>query len=261
MFEGRIVPSGAEILDAISNEKLALYVQPKVSIPSGKHEIVGGEALLRWVEGGSAVYSPVDIIHSAYKSGMTGQLNEFIFRKTAEIAQECCRDGLSIPISFNLSRCEFEDPDLPFRLAELLEKSGVLPSRLIVEITEESLFPDRDRALQVLETFREIGFSLSLDDFGSGYASVTDLYRLPLSEVKFDRSLIADIDCKVEARTVVRALAALMRELGLPICAEGVETQTALDFLRTTGCQTAQGYYFSGAVPVHSFIEMVKKAQ
>lgn len=252
-----ITPDALE--NAISNGELVLYYQPKVDLRHGEeYPIIGAEALVRWTHPTRGLVPPDQFIPMAEETALIGPLTEETLRLAAGQLREWRCKGIELPVSVNLSPLHLTDLTLPDRLASLLRTNQIDPGLLIVEVTEQAAMADVGKATDILTRLRLKSIEVSLDDFGAGYSSLVEIYRMPLSELKFDRSLIVDLDRDAGARTVVKGLMALMKELKLPVCAEGVETAKTARLLQSIGCETAQGFFFARPMPAHEFFEFVK---
>jgi len=245
--------------NAIRNGELVVYYQPKVDLRFGdEYPIVGAEALVRWQHPTRGLVPPDRFIPMAEETALIGPLTEEVLRITAEQLTDWRRQNVSLPVSVNLSPLQLTDLTLPDRLASLLRTYQIDPRLLIVEVTEQAAMADIGKATDILTRLRLKSIEVSLDDFGAGFSSLVEIYRMPLSELKFDRSLITDLDRDSGARTVVKGLLALMKELKLPACAEGVETAKTARLLQSIGCETAQGFYFARPMPAYEFLEFAK---
>ncbi|MEM6302827.1 MAG: EAL domain-containing protein, partial [Pseudomonadota bacterium] len=242
---------------AISSDELVLHYQPKVDFQSNLGpEIVSCEGLVRWNHPEKGVLLPGAFVPKAEAWGLVGALTEAVLAQAIQQQIKWSSMGISCQISFNLSPSQLTDLSLPDRLADQVVSAGVDPSLLTAEVTEQAAMADIAKATDVLTRLRLKGFGVSLDDFGTGYSSLAELYRLPLSEIKFGRVLIIDTDIDRDARVVVRALAALANTLGIPVCAEGVETKSQARFVRDVGCSIGQGFVFSKALPAVEFMKL-----
>jgi EAL domain-containing protein (putative c-di-GMP-specific phosphodiesterase class I)/ActR/RegA family two-component response regulator len=248
----------AELAGAIAEGQLEPFFQPKVNLLAGMDfPIIGAEALVRWNHPVRGLVPPGAFIPLAEENGLIGALTEVVLTRTIAHLRQWMDAGIAVPVSVNLSPNQLTDLSLPDHIADLLAAAGVSPSLLIVEITEQAAMADIGLATDILTRLRLKGIAVSLDDFGAGYSSLVEIYRLPLSEMKFDRSLIVDIDRDEDARTVVKALVPLARALDLTVCAEGIETAQSALFLQAIGCHRAQGYYFSKPVPADAFTTLL----
>ena len=205
----------------------------------------GAEALARWHHPELGLVPPDRFIPLAEKTGLIGRLTEAMFNAIITHIQSWAKAGIALPISLNLSPRQLTDLSLPDAISDRLRQVGIDPSLLIIEVTEQAAMTDIDAATDILTRLRLKEIQVSLDDFGAGYSSLVEIYRLPLSEIKFDRSLVKDLDHDADARTVVRALTQLANTLDLTVCVEGAETAETAAFLKASGCHRAQGFYFS----------------
>ncbi len=239
---------------AIDQSELVLHFQPKIDLRRADiFPIVGSEALVRWMHPVRGLVPPGEFIPLAEDSGLIGPMTEVVLRDAVAQLAAWRNQGFELPVSVNLSPRQLTDLTLPDRMIALLTDAGLDPSLLVAEITEQAAMSDIGKATDILTRLRLKDIAVSLDDFGAGYSSLVEIYRMPLSELKLDRSLIVDLDNDPDARTVVKALVALARELGLPVCAEGVETDRTAAFLQSIGCEKAQGYFFSKPLPAEDF--------
>jgi EAL domain-containing protein (putative c-di-GMP-specific phosphodiesterase class I) len=168
--------------------------------------------------------------------------------------------GIDVLMSVNLSARNLLDTELPQRVAEILDRHGVRPDRLIVEVTESAAMADPHRAVAVLTALRATGVGVSVDDFGTGNASIEYLAKLPASEIKIDRSFITDILTDSRAEAIVRSTIDLARNLGLTVVAEGIETEMVLNHVTALGCDTGQGYFISRPQPAEQLTSMLSGA-
>lgn len=244
---------------AIGTGELVLHFQPKIDLRKGNvFPVIGCEALVRWMHPTRGLLPPADFVPLAEEDGLIGPLTEVVLRQT--INQLCAwrQHGIELPVSINLSPVLLTDLTLPDRMACLLSDADLDPSFLVVEITEQAAMQDIDKAADILTRLRIKRIPISLDDFGAGYSSLVEIYRLPLSELKLDRSLIVEVGHDDDARTVVKALIGLAHELKLEVCAEGVETAQAAEFLQVSGCDMAQGFFFGKPLSEAEFFDFIK---
>ncbi len=231
------------LVEAIERDQLEVHYQPKITLATGL--IDSCEALVRWRCPERGLVPPGSFIPLAEDAGMIGDITDIVVQKTIAQMAAWKSQGFQLPVSVNLSPTQLTDLALPDRIAQMLAQAGILAENLVVEVTEQAAMADIASATDILTRLRLKNICVSLDDFGSGYSSLSEMYRLPLSELKFDRSLITDLDTSEDARIVVRALVALTKTLGVPVCAEGIETVETAEFLRSIECEKAQGFYFS----------------
>lgn len=249
-----------QIESAIQSGQIVPYFQPKVDLlaETGAPRVVGAEALVRWVDDTGELRNPGDFLAEVEAFGLMPTVTSAILSGIVDellCLQE--RNGAMVPISINVPPTMLHELDLPDQIFSHLRKAGLGPEWLVIEVTEESAMQDPAKAIDILTRLRLKGFSVSLDDFGTGFTSIVELYRMPFSELKLDRSIICDLSQDEDARTVARGLVALSHELGMPVCAEGVEDQDTADFLRSIGCERAQGFHFAKPLPADEFTRFV----
>jgi predicted signal transduction protein with EAL and GGDEF domain/FixJ family two-component response regulator len=246
-----------ELRRAFENSQLEVYYQPKYETSSLK--VVGGEALLRWFHPQRGQIPTADFVAVAEETGLIGDIGRWTL-------QQVCRDlgtwrsqGLNVPsIAVNVSGREFMRPDVLVRISEVVERAHLSPSLFELELTEGVLMRDAEAARRSLLALKEFGFSLAMDDFGTGYCSLNYLKRFPLDTLKIDRSFVADIGTDPGDAAIVRAIIALGHNLNLKIVAEGVATLEQLRFMRTEGCDAVQGFLMSPAVTAGIFAGLLR---
>lgn len=237
-----------ELEQAIAEHELTLVYQPKLAIASGVPRIHGVEALVRWHHPRRGLLEPRHFLRAAEEHGLMTNLTDFVMTEAVRQAAHWRDCGLNLELVINLSTELVRDGAFPERLAVLLEENEFPPQQLVLDVTESPSVADRDLLLDVFTRLRILGVGLSLDNFGTGLSSLTEIYRVPYSELKVDHALIADVTREREAHVVVQAIVNLAHELHLAVCAEGVETRQMLDFVRGAGFDTAQGRFFSEPV-------------
>jgi diguanylate cyclase (GGDEF)-like protein len=237
----------AELRRAIVRDELVLHYQPKVSLDTG--ELTGVEALVRWQHPSRGLLGPDEFVPLAERTGAVADLTRWVVDR-ALAQQRAWRDeGVDLPVAVNLAAANIVDVTLPAAVAELLKRHGVAGERLECEISEHTVMADPVRATDVLGGLRALGVRLSLDDFGTGHSSLAYLKRLPLDEVKIDRSFVAGMAEDENDAVIVRSTIDLARNLGLQVVAEGVETAEIMRELAELRCDVAQGYYISRPLP------------
>jgi EAL domain-containing protein (putative c-di-GMP-specific phosphodiesterase class I) len=237
-----------EIEHAITEPQLKLLYQPKVAISSGTVKIQGVEALVRWQHPRRGLLEPAHFLGAIEQHGLMSQLTDFVMTEAVRQGAVWRGLGLALEVVVNLSTELVRDRAFPERLATLLEENDFPNQALTLDVTESGSVADRDLLLDVFARLRMLGVGLSLDNFGTGLSSLTEIYRTPFSEVKVDHSLIADAPREREARIVVQAIVNLAHTLQLAVCAEGVESSQMYEFVRSAGFDTAQGRFFSEPV-------------
>jgi diguanylate cyclase (GGDEF)-like protein len=237
----------AELRRALSGGELLLHYQPKVAVDGGA--VTGVEALVRWQHPERGLLGPGEFVPLAERTGTVSDLTRWVL--DAALAQ--CRRwrdaGIDLPVAINLAAANIVDATLPDAVAEALERHGVPGDRLECEISEDTVMADPLRAMDVLDRLREMGLRLSLDDFGTGHSSLAYLKRLPLDEVKIDRSFVLGMTEDENDAVIVRSTIDLARNLGLDVVAEGVENAEILRGLGDLRCDVAQGFHLSRPLP------------
>ena len=237
-----------DLRHAADRDELRLHYQPKVDIASGA--ILGVEALVRWQHPERGLLGPGLFIPLAEQHGLIGRIGNWVMARACQDAAAWAAAGLPpVKVSINVSRPQFEGGLLPRTLQRVLQRTGLAPDRLVLELTESMLMRDAGTALEQMHAIKALGARLSIDDFGTGYSSFAYLKRFPLDELKIDRSFIIDLPGGERDLAIVRTIVSLGHDLGLHVVAEGVETSGQLDALRTTGCDEYQGFLFSRPVP------------
>ncbi len=237
----------ADLRRAIERDELLLYYQPQANVRDGA--LYGVEALVRWNHPERGLLAPTAFIPLAEETRLIGPLTQWVIRAALRQLAEWQAIGIDVRVAVNLSAHDIHDVAFPDRLAGLLAESGVAPDRLELEITEGILLADPRRARESLLRLRTLGIGIAIDDFGTGYSSLNYLQRLPVDELKIDRSFVGDMASEEGARAIVRAVIDLADDLGLRVVAEGVEDLATWEVLAALGCDAAQGYYFSPPLP------------
>jgi diguanylate cyclase (GGDEF)-like protein len=241
-----------ELRRAIEREELVLHYQPKASLGNGT--VTHVEALVRWQRPEHGMVPPNEFIPLAEHTGLIKQLSAFVLDAALRQLRAWLDLGLDLGVAVNLSARNLLEADLPDQIAELLLLRGVEANRLVLEITESTIMADPARALSVLSRLSEMGIRLSIDDFGVGYSSLSYLKRLPVDELKIDRSFVAQMDSDEDDAFIVRSTIDLGRNLGLSVVAEGVETEAVWDELSELGCDYAQGWYLGRPMPAADLV-------
>jgi EAL domain-containing protein (putative c-di-GMP-specific phosphodiesterase class I) len=195
---------------------------------------------------------PDRFIGLAEETGLIGAVTDVVLQTGIRQLAVWHRTGLPLRLSVNLSPRLVRELDFPDRLEAMMASHGLATSCLALEITETAALEDPSRTRDILTRLRVKGFGLSLDDFGTGWSSVTQLYQMPFNELKIDKSLGLELQHSREARTIVRSLVDLAHNLGLEVCTEGVETEAALEFLGSVRCDLAQGYHLGRPMPAEA---------
>ncbi len=249
---------GAALRSALQRNELQLHYQPKIDAKDGR--IVGTEALLRWVRPQHGMVPPDRFIPLAEEMGLIGPIGAWVIHQACQQAAAWHRSGLGpFAVSVNVSGHQFHDTDLHSIIQQALAESRLDPRYLMLEITESMLTGNIERNIDIMHQIKATGAKLSIDDFGTGYSSLSYLKRFPIDELKIDRSFIVDIKFSREDKAIVEAIVAMARSLQLSVVAEGVENMEQLIALRNTGCNIAQGYYFSKPVSAAAFEQFCER--
>ena len=241
----------SELRHAVEHNELRLFLQPKISLATG--QVVAAEALVRWQHPQRGLVPPDSFIPFCEQTGFVRQLTLWMFDEAARQWTQLQLAGLPLRIAVNLSTRDLLDLEFPARLEKLLSKHGVAPEGFCLEITESAIMDDPQRAESTLKRLSDRGFKLSIDDFGTGYSSLAYLKRLPVDELKIDKSFVMAMEREVDDAKIVRSTIDLAHNMGLTVVAEGVENAAIWDLLREQGCDEAQGYHMSRPLPVADF--------
>ena len=242
---------------ALERAEFVLHYQPQVDLVSGA--ICGAEALLRWHSPELGAVAPVEFIPIAERSGLIGALGEWVMRQACLQLVAWRRAGLpALRVGVNLAASQLRQPDLAERLQALLLETGADPACLGIELTESMVMTDVEGAATVLRAIKNIGVQISLDDFGTGFSSLSCLSRLPIDVVKVDKSFVRDVTADAQDVSVTRAIIQMTHGLQMRAMAEGVETEGQLALLVAAGCDEVQGFWFSKAVAADDFAAMVR---
>lgn len=242
---------------ALKGGEFSVYFQPQIDLKSGM--VTSMEALLRWNKGNGAVVSPADFIPLAEETGLIVPLGEFVLETSCKAMQLFDGVGYSdIRVSVNLSPIQFEQEKLVDMVVSNLERNGVDPNKLELEITESTLMTDIDQSINKLNQLMKHGISVAIDDFGTGHSSLYYLKNLPINVLKIDRSFVNDITTDASDAQIVKAIVLMAHSLGLSTVAEGVETVEQLQLLQSFECEMVQGFYYSKPLPLEEVIPYLK---
>jgi diguanylate cyclase (GGDEF)-like protein len=246
----------AELRRAIDQEELVLYYQPKAELQSGR--VVGVEALVRWQHPERGLLPPGEFVPLAERTGLIRELMLWVLDAALRQLRDWEQEGVELSISVNLSARDLLDFELPTTVEALLQRYGLPAGRLELEITESVILADPMRARVVLSRLNALGVQLAIDDFGSGYSSLAYLKRLPVGQIKIDRSFVMNMERDENDAVIVRSTIDLARNLGLSVVAEGVETEPVWVDLARLECDFAQGYYLSRPIPAQALAQWVR---
>jgi diguanylate cyclase (GGDEF)-like protein len=249
-FDARRLVLLGEVRGALERGDFILFYQPKFDLRT--RSVTGVEALVRWRHSEHGLLSPSDFIPLVEQTALIGPLTLNVIDQALRQMVAWRRRGIDLDMAVNLSARNLLDPALPGQVADLLARHGIAAARLTVEVTESAAMADPDRAVAVLRALRASGVGVSIDDFGTGNASIEYLASLPANEIKIDRSFVTDILADPRAEAIVRATIDLARNLGLTVVAEGIETEAVIEHLTSLGCETGQGYLLSRPLAAES---------
>ena len=242
-----------ELKKAINNDELVLYYQPQINIVGG--ELKGVEALVRWQHPLKGLIFPDQFIRLAEENNLINALTERVIYLAVTQNKKWQNQGLDIKISVNVSADNIVHLNLPEKLKKLTDQFDVKAENIVLELTESAVMGELTASLDVLNRLRMKGFSLSIDDFGTGHSSLSHLYQAPFTELKIDKQFIMQMLEDTEAMVIVKICIMLGKMLGMDIVAEGVETQEIFDELKKMGCEIAQGYLLSRPIPADDLLD------
>lgn len=243
---------------ALQNEEFILHYQPKYGVENNK--LLGVEALIRWQHPSFGLVMPERFISSLEENGLIIAVGEWVLRSACAQNKLWQDEGLEpMTISVNISAVQFRNVRLIDTVARILKETGLEPRYLELELTETMFISNTEAAIETMNRLKDLGISLSIDDFGSGYSSLSYLKRFPVDYLKIDRSFIKDIESNKKDAAITSAIAGLAHSLNMKIVAEGVESQGQLDYLKSQGCQELQGFLFSRPVEAKEINELLAK--
>jgi predicted signal transduction protein with EAL and GGDEF domain len=246
---------------AIERDEFGVHYQPIVRL--GDSRLTGFEALVRWNHPEQGCLSPAAFIHIAEDTGLIAHIDRAVLRAACRAARQWhTQFPLDSPltVSVNISARSFAQPDLVRHVTRTLQETGLEPRCLRLEITEGAAMADAERARAVLMDLKSLGVGLSLDDFGTGFSSLSYLQRFPVDTLKIDQSFIARID-QHDCREIIRTMLNLARTLRLDVVAEGMETSAQVDFLESLDCGFGQGYFFSRPIPADAVDRLLERLE
>lgn len=246
----------SELKEAIRCEQLVLYFQPKYNHAKGK--VVGVEALVRWNHKRYGLVRPDEFIPIAEQTGVIKMLTRWVFKNALENYVALRKANYALSMSINISAVNLKEPDLIGFFKQCIEDYQVDPKAIYLELTETSMMEHPERAIETLEKISELGFRISIDDFGSGYSSLAYLNTLPATEIKIDRSLVLSLTDNERSESVLKATIEMCHGLGFEVIAEGVETQEVMDELTALSCDLIQGYLLTPPLPLNRLIEWLE---
>lgn len=247
----------SELRQALINNSLSLYLQPKVSLASG--EVVGMEALIRWPDKQSQL-RPDEVVGLAEQTGLIKPLTRWVLEQTLAMRSRLLEHGWNIGIAVNISPNNLREPDFPSYVQRLMCSFPRHQGRITFEVTETSMMQDPANSLTALKQLSDTGIPVSIDDFGSGYSSLSYIKQLPAKEIKIDRSLISELATRAEDRVIVQTTIDMCHSLGYSVVAEGVEDEATAKLLREMGCDMIQGFLLARPLPFNDALDWLRQS-
>ena len=248
-----------DLRNAIRDGDLELHYQPQLDLRTGK--IAGVEALSRWIHPKHGFISPDTFIDIAERTGIIKQLTEWVLATAIKQCAEWQKSYGSLTMSINLSARNLHDETLGKQISRLIRHWQVIPEKICLEITETAMMADPEHAMRLLNELDQLGVKISIDDFGTGYSSLGYLKKLPVDEIKIDKSFVMNMKDDENDASIIRATVGLAHDLGLSVVAEGVENQESQDLLHTLNCEYAQGYHICKPAPAEEISKLLNNFQ
>ena len=245
-----------EFEEALKEEQFQLYFQPKYNIDKDEPYLTSAEALIRWKHPERGMISPGIFIPLFESNGLIQKLDFWIWKRAIQYISDWKKEyGKDISLSINISRVDLYNPALVSYLEDNMEKYGVSKDNLYLEITESAYTEETNQLMSVVEKLREDGFKIEMDDFGTGYSSLAMLAQVPVDVIKMDMQFVRGMKSDEKRETMIRLVMDIAKYLGIHTIAEGVEDKDTVDFLKSVGCNTIQGFYFSKPLPEEDFVK------
>lgn len=242
--------------DSLEKGYFRVFIQPKVNILT--NEITGGEALVRMIDADGNLVSPGKFIPLAEENGMIVEIDKYVYRETFRLIRKWQDEGKKVPlISINISRLHLRNDELPVYLKQLSDQYGVSPNQVELEITESVFFEDTERLIKVVKQMKDMGFVISMDDFGAGFSTLSLMKSLPVDIIKLDGGFFLKNELDYKNKAVISAIMRLAENLGFETISEGVETEEQVEFVREQGGKYVQGFYFYKPMPADEFSKLI----
>lgn len=239
---------------AIEQKQFKVNYQPKFNIKGEKPVLCSAEALVRWIHPELGFVRPDLFIPLFEENGLVTKLDRYVWEESAKQIRRWKDElGLTIPVSVNVSRVDIAAPDMTDFITKIVKENGLSPSEYMLEITESAYTSDSKHIIEVVEKLRSLGHKIEMDDFGSGYSSLNMLTSMPIDALKMDKAFIRNIQPGNKEMELVNLVLKIAQTLGVPVIAEGVETEEECRLLKQAGCDIIQGYYFSKPLPPEDF--------
>lgn len=234
-----------------------VFFQPKVDTVTG--EIIGAEALVRLLDKNNQLVSPGKFIPLAEENGLIVEIDKFVYNKTFELMSKWIKEGKQVPlVSVNLSRLHLLDDNLPEMIKSMSDKYGLRPQQIELEITESVFFEDTERLVKIIKRIKDLGFVISMDDFGAGFSTLSLMKTLPVDIIKLDGSFFLQSELDAKNKAVISAIMQLSKNLQFETVSEGIETKEQLEFVKEQGGRCVQGYYFYKPMPAEEFEKLLR---
>jgi EAL domain-containing protein (putative c-di-GMP-specific phosphodiesterase class I) len=244
-----------ELSKSIANNELIVYYQPKVDVTG---HIVGAEALIRWQHPKLGMVSPGKFIPLAEQTGLIVEIGYWVFEQACHWVNFChTKSAGHFRVSVNLSAIQFKHPDLVTNIAAIMAKTGVNPKCIELELTESVTIGNTENSILRMNQLKELGLTLAMDDFGTGFSSLSYLKKLPLDVLKIDQSFVRPLESESKSQAIAQAIITLASGLNMDVIAEGVETKAQLDLLKQHNCHLFQGFLFSRPIPPEEFLPLL----
>lgn len=240
---------------ALANGEIFLNLQPQYNCVTG--ELIGAECLCRWIHKTRGFISPGEFIPALEESGKIYDVDYFVWESACKLIRKWLDEGIRISLSVNVSRKDLDHADLPEVFMELIKKYDLTPDLLRIEITETAYMDDAGRLTELIRQFAKLGFTVEMDDFGSGFSSLNLLHKTDVDILKLDMGFLSDESASAKGGSIISALVKMAHALDMKVLAEGVETEEQAQFLREIGCIMVQGYFFSRPIPVEEFEKLI----
>ncbi|MBQ8730040.1 MAG: EAL domain-containing protein [Lachnospiraceae bacterium] len=244
------------MVTALRNGQFDIYIQPKVNITT--NEVVGGEVLVRWLHPEDGLMYPKQFIPIFEQNGFVVDLDIYLWEKVFKLIRKWLDEGKKVvPLSINLSRVHVYNLIFEDKLYYFSEKYQVSPKYIKIELTESAFVENEETIFDIMNRMRNSGYSFSIDDFGTGYSAMALLKKEPIDEVKIDKEFLDDYKGNDKVEIVLKHMIAMLKELGVDVIAEGVETMEQLDILKRCGCDVVQGFAYYRALPTDEFEKLI----
>ncbi|MBR1472100.1 MAG: EAL domain-containing protein, partial [Lachnospiraceae bacterium] len=245
--------------EALERGDLKVFYQPKYGITAEQPVLASAEALVRWQHPEMGLIAPGRFIPMFEQNGLIQKVDHFVWNEVArQIRKWNGKYGIKFPVSVNVSRIDIYDPHLESTLLGILAENGLQPQDLMLEVTESAYASDTDQLIDVVQSLREKGFRIEMDDFGSGYSSLNMLTMLPIDVLKLDMQFIKKMHKDEKSQRLVQLVMDIAEFLSVPVVAEGAEEEAQYQLLKNMGCSLIQGYYFSKPLPVEEFEKLLE---